>query len=209
MIQYIIKHVPSFFFTRTVELMESEYFMAHQIAKRYEEPERSRVRGQLRHFGLNRALRVSASDAGLIPQSLYINPKGDGYPLVVADGIYFGRVSVPFHCNRPRPSKCRYAIAKANLRFESINLSFFEQPAEISPDGMGCFIVTVNPPSFEPQSVPSNIMVGVPYTDLSNWHLLVPVTEILAAYNLPAEIKVPDLAWAKLKKQLSDNETKS
>ncbi|MBV6448925.1 hypothetical protein [Nitrosomonas sp.] len=206
LIQYIIKRIPSSFFIRAVELMESEYFEAHQVAERYEEPERYRVRGQLRHYGLNRALRAGASEAGLVSKSLHTSPKGDRYSIVIADDIHFGRVSVPFHCNRARPSKYRYAIANVNSRFESTNGSLFEEPAVIPSDGMGCLIVTVNPPRFEPQSVPSNIIVGVPYTNLRGWHLFEPISTILAAYNKPTEINVPDLAWVKLKKQLDDCE---
>ena len=206
LVNYITHRTPTVFFTRVTELFESAYFAAHQYSETLDEPERVRVRGQLRHYEQNRALRAAASDAGLAAAAPHTDPKGERYSVVTSQDIRFGRIGVPFNNNQPRPSKHRQAIAAVNSRLEPVNFDLFDPPMTRPSDGLGCLLVTANPPRFEPQSAPYAIIVGVPYTNLRGWHLFEPITSVLAACHAAEQLDVPDLAWAKLKKQLGEAE---
>jgi len=206
LIDYIVSRTPLLFWNRSVELLEAAYFEAHQHALTFEEPERRRMLGQLRNYRQNAALRDAGSAAGLIAAAPHTEPKGERYALIAAEDIRFGRVAVHFKDSRPRPAKHRTTIAALNSRLEPISLPLFGAAPVLPKDGLGCLIVTVNPPRYEPQSTPAAIMLGVPYTDLRGWHLLEPVASIIAAYHVAEDIKVPDLAWAKLKARLKATE---
>jgi len=207
LIQYIISRVPLSFFTLASEHLEAAYFSAHQYAQTFEEAERARILGQLRHYRQNEAIRMAAMEAGLTATAPHTYPKGERYTLIAAENIIFSRVNVPFNNHLPRPSKYRRLIATINQRLEPTNeVLFGPEPIRPPSNGLGCLIVTVNPPRFEPQSTPFNLIVGVPYTSLKGWHLFEPISSILAEYHPTQEIEVPDMAWAKLKKQLGEAE---
>lgn len=206
LVEYIAQRTPSLFVPRVGELLEAAYYSAFQHAETFEEPERIRVLGHLRHSRQNEAIRTAANAAGLVATSPHTQPKGDRYSMVAAQDIRFTRTSVPFNSNLPRPALHRKAIAALNARLEPVNMSLFGPDQAYPSDGLGCLIVTVNPPRTDNQSLPAAILVGVPYTNLRGWHLLEPLSTILAAQNPAEQIDVPDLAWAKLKKQLGDAE---
>ncbi|MBK1650344.1 hypothetical protein [Rhabdochromatium marinum] len=206
LIEYIVSRTPLQFWTRAVELLEEAFFEAYQHAETFEESERARICGQLRHYRQNAAIRAAGEDTGLTAAAPHTEPKGERYALVASEDIRLGRVAVPFNDNQPRPANHRKMIAALNSRLEPVNLSLFD-PTPIRPkDGLGCLVVTVNPPRFEPQSTPAAILIGVPFSNLRGWHLLEPVSSIIAAYREEQEIKVPDNAWATLKVQLIEKE---
>lgn len=205
-IQYISSRTPLAFITLATELMEAAYFQAHQHAMTFDEPERRRVLGQLRHYRQNEALRKAAAQNGLTAVAAHTEPKGERYSLVASEDIRFGRIGVPINNSIPRASKHRKAISALNARLEPIELDLFNQQLSRPSDGLGCLIVTVNPHPRDEQTAPSDIKIGIPYTNMKGWHLFEPVSEIIAAYNPAVEIEVQDLAWVKLKKQLGESE---
>jgi hypothetical protein len=206
LVEYIANRTPTVFITQATELLEEAYHAAHRHSETFDEPERKRVLGQLRHYRQNEALRAAAVKAGLMAAAPHTDPKGERYSIVVAQDIKFSRIGIPHNNNRPRASQHRKAIAALNSRLEPANMSLFSPLQNIPSDGLGCLLVTVNPHRRESQSVPAALMIGVPYTNLREWHLLEPLSSILAAQHPAEEIGVPDLAWAKLKKQLGDAE---
>lgn len=206
LVEYIAQRTPSSFVPRAIELLEDAYFEAYRYSETFDEPEKKRVLGQLRHYRQNEAMRSAGLSSGLVTAAPHTDPKGERYSIVIAEDIRFSRIGVPFENNRPRPSAHRRAIATLNARLEPANMSLFDQARPLPIDGLGCLLVTVNPHRLESQSVPAALMIGVPYTNLRGWHLFEPVSTILAAQNPAEEIGVPDLAWAKLKKQLGDAE---
>ncbi len=205
-VEYITKRTPVSFFARANELLEAAFFDAYQHSETYEDPEKRRILGQVRHYKQNAALRAAGQAAGLITAAPHTEPKGERYSIVAAEDIRFGRISVPAHNRLPRFSKHRGAIAALNSRLEPVCLSLFDQPPVTPADGLGCLIVTANPHWRDVQSVPHKIIVGVPYSNMKGWHLFEPLSDVLAAYNQPVEIEMQDLAWAKLKKQLNGAE---
>lgn len=207
LIKFITDRVPVSFFTLTLEFLEAAYYEAFQHAQTFEEAERFRVLGQLRHYRQNEALRKAALEAGLASASPYTYPKGERYTLITAEDIFFSRINVPFNNDLPRPSKYRHALAAINQYIEPTNAVLFgPEPPRPSSNGLGCLIVTVNPPRFKTQSTPFDLIVGVPYSNLKGWHLFEPISSILAAYHPAQEISVPDMAWVRLKKQLGETE---
>jgi len=207
LIAYLVHRTPSDFLRIAVERMEAAYFAAHKhVEENCDPPERPRVRGQLRHYYQNQALRVAAKDAGLSNVAAHTDPKGERYSLIASQDIRFGRISVHFRNNLPRPAKHRNVIAAVNSRLEPISLDLFNATASLPTDGLGVLIVTVHPPAGENQSVPKDFLVGIPYSNVKGWHLFEPVASVLAAYHAPVEIEVPDLAWVALKKRLRENE---
>jgi hypothetical protein len=162
----------------------------------------------MRHYRTNSAIRNAASITGLESSTPHTNPKGERYSLIFADSVTFGQIAVPFDNKIPRPSLHRKAIASVNSRFEPINLDLFSTPPVINPanEALGCLITTIKPPHFEGQSVPRDIYIGVPYTNLKAWHIFIPVTEVIAAYRPAQELHVLDSAFATLKKKLRDVE---
>ncbi|PPD35844.1 MAG: hypothetical protein CTY19_02015 [Methylomonas sp.] len=206
LVAFIAQKTPLPFFMGLIENLEEAYFLAYKDSLDYAEPEQKRILPQMRHYRQNTALRKTALSVGLSSSAPHTNPKGERYSVAFAEDITFGRTSVPFHNRIPRPSKHRAAIASVNTRLEPINLDLFTPVTKPTGDALGCLVITVNPPHHEGQSVPRNICIGVPYSNLKGWHLFEPVTEVLAAYNPANEIQVPDLAFAKLKIKLRDAE---
>ncbi|WP_343675416.1 hypothetical protein [Paraburkholderia heleia] len=206
LIQYIASRTPVLFFQRVVEEIEAAHFAAHQHAGTFEAPERFRVQPQLTHYRSNEALRKAASDAGLVVAAPHTEPKGERFSLVASGEIRFGQICVPFDNRIPRPAKHRKAIAAVNGRLEPAHADLFSGVTEPLPDGLGCLIVAVKAHKSEPQSVPFGVMVGVPYSSLADWHVFVPVSEVMAAYHPEEKIEVPDLAFATLKRRMGESE---
>lgn len=206
LVEFIASKTPLTFFNNLVERLEEAYFMAHQEAMTYDEPERFRILPQARHYRQNAAFREAGIGAGLIAAAPYTDPKGERYSMIAAEDIRYGRIAVPFHNRIPRPARHRSTIAAVNARLEPRNFDLFSGMPRQLGDGLGCLIVTINPHRSEGQSVPQDIFVGVPYSNLRDWHLFTPVSEVVAAYRPAQELEVPDLAFAKLKKKLNDAE---
>lgn len=207
LIQYIASRTPAVFFQRVVEEIEAAHFAAHQHAGTFEEPERYRVQPQLQHYRSNEALRKAAVEAGMEVAAPHTEPKGERFSLVACGEIRYGQICVPFNNRTPRQAKHREAIAAVNEPLEPANTDLFSGPTEPIPDGLGCLIVAVRQHRRESQSVPFGVMVGVPYTNLRDWHLFVPVSEVMAAYHPAEQIEVPDLAFATLKRRLRGSES--
>lgn len=206
LVEYIAQRTPVSFIPRAIELLEEAYFEAYRYSETFDDPEKKRILGQLRHYRQNEAMRTAGLHAGLVAAAPHTDPKGERYSVVFAEDIRFSRIGVPLENSQPRPSAHRKVIAALNARLEPMNLSLFDPVRPVPQDGLGCLLVTVNPHSRDVQSVPAALMIGVPYTNLRGWHLLEPISTIQAAQHPAQDIDVPDLAWATLKKQLGDAE---
>lgn len=206
LVDYIASRTPLPFFHAVTERLEAAYAHAHQHAETFAPKSKARALGQLRHYRQNDALIGAGESVGQMAVAKSTFPKGEYYSVVAAQDIRYGRIAIPLNNKIPRPAKHRLAIAAVNARLEPQNCDLFSPLADAVSDGLGCLVVTVNPARGEPQSVPAAIMIGVPYTNLKGWHLLEPVSQILAAYNPAQEIAVKDVAWVKLKRQLGDKE---
>lgn len=206
LLNYIVSCTPQDFLQHAIEHIEAAYSLAHREASTYESPEHQRVRGQIRHYRQNEALRTAAKHAGLIGLAAQTDPKGEFYTLVSAPGIVYGRIAVNFSNRIPRAAKHRRAIAALNSHLEPINLDLFSPPPERKTDGLGVFFVTVNPALQHQQDLPAGIRLGVPYSNFKGWHMFEPVESVMAAYSAVTEVAVPDLALVTLKKKLKGAE---
>lgn len=206
LMDYIVSRTPQNFLQLAVEGLEAAYSQAHRESSSYEHPEFRRVQGQVRHYRQNEALRGAARQAGLIGLAVQTDPKGEFYTLVSAQGIVYGRVSVNFSNRIPRAAKHRRAIAAINSRLEPISLDLFSSHVERDDEGLGVFLVTVNPAVQAPQDMPAGIRVGVPYSNFNGWHMFEPVESVMAAFTSVTEEAVPDRALVRLKKRLKDAE---
>ncbi|WP_156038973.1 hypothetical protein [Chromobacterium haemolyticum] len=207
LLDYIVHNTPEQFFKESVERLESAYFQAHVDSERgCDTPERGRVRGQLRHYYQNRALREAAQAVGLQSVAAHTDPKGERYSLISSAEIRYGRISVGFKNKIPRPAKHRKLIAALNGYLEPMNMDLFSSSTQKPADGLGALVVTINPEREEAQTVPKDIYIGVPYTNLKGWHFFDSVSQVLAGFHGAVEMDVPDMAWVTLKKNLRDNE---
>lgn len=206
LINYIANRTPQHFLQSALEAIDTAYFQAYRESMTYDEPERRRIQGQIRHYRQNEAFRDAGYKSGLATVSANTTPRGELFPVIASEGVVYGRIAVNFSNKMPRLAKHRQAIASVNARLEPVNLDFFSATTEAKKDGLGILIVTVNPHKNASQEIPAAIKVGVPYTNGRGWHLFEPIESIMAAYATQVEIEVPDLALVLLKKRLSDKE---
>lgn len=206
LISYIANRTPQYFLQSVSEALDTAYFQSNRESLTYDEPERRRMQGQIRHYRQNEAFRDAGFKSGLTTVSANTTPLGEQFTVVATDGVIYGRIGVNFTNRFPRPAKHRLAVASVNARLEPVNLDFFNQTPERLTEGLGILLVTVNPHINSPQDIPATIKVGVPYTNCKGWHLFESLESIMAAYATPVEIEVPDLALVLLKKRLAGKE---
>ncbi len=206
LMQYIASRTPKGFLQLAAENLEAAFVRAYREASTYEHPEYRRMQGQARHYRQNEALRASAHQAGLCGLATQTDPKGEFYTMVSAQGIVYGRISVNFTNKVPRAAKHRRAIAALNSRLEPVNLDLFNTPVSHDTEGLGVFLVTVNPHERAPQDMPAGIRIGVPYSNFKGWHMFEPIESVMAAYSVITDAVVPDRAFVTLKKRLKDAE---
>lgn len=206
LIAYIANRTPQYFLQSAVEGLESAYYQAYRESSTYDDPEQRRIQGQIRHYRQNAALRDAGQKCGLLSVAASTDPQGEKYTLVTSQGVVYGRIGVNYSDRTPRLAKHRKSIAAINSRLEPLNLDLFNPPAERPADGLGIFLVTVNPHPRQSQDTPAAINIGVPYSNCRGWHLFERVESIMAAYATPVEILVPDLALVQLKKKLQSSE---
>jgi len=204
---YLASRIPHDFVKQVPEALEGAYFEAFRNAEqRCAVPERPRVRGQLRHYYQNGALRTLAERHGIEATAAHTEPKGERYTRLVFDDIVLGRTGVRYANNLPSPAKHRRTIAALNQRFEPVTGDLFTPYTPGPDDGLGVLLVTVHPAKESDQSVPSQFVVGVPYSNLKGWHLFEPLAGLLAIYTPMAEQPTADIAFPTLKKLLQQAE---
>ena len=200
---YLASRIPVDFIRQLPEALEAAYFDAHRSAEqRCAVPERVRVRGQLRHYYQNGAMRGLAEQLGIDASAEHTSPKGERYTRVLFNDVVLERTGVRWSNKIPTPAKHRKTIAALNERFEPVTNDLFEPVKERATDGLGVLLVTVHPAPGKDQSVPSQFVVGVPYSNLKGWHMFEPLSYLLAAYEPAIKQQAVDLAFPTLKKIL-------
>ena len=204
LISYLTARVPKDFFSRLPEALEAAYFQAStDSTQKCGEPERVRVRGQLRHYYQNKAMRDVANAHAIESFSPHTDPKGERYTLLSTKEVVMGRTAVAFANKLPVAAKHRKTIAAINSRLEPTNHDLFSANSSQEPtEGLGVMVVTVHPSKHMDQSVPSHFVIGIPFSNLKGWHLFEPLSSILAAYEPTVGTKLLDVAFPTLKKQL-------
>lgn len=204
---YLTSRIPLDFVRQLPEALEAAYFDAHRSAEqRCAAPERVRVRGQLRHYYQNGAMRELAERLGIDASAEHTTPKGERYTRLTFNDIVLGRTGVRCSDKIPTPAKHRKTIAALNQRFEPYTVDLFEPVQDRITDGLGVLLVTVHPSVGKDQSVPNQFIVGVPYSNLKGWHMFEPLSSLLAAYEPAKEQETVDIAFPTLKNLLRQAE---
>jgi hypothetical protein len=164
------------------------------------------VRGQLRNYYQNGALRTLAERFNISASAPHTDPKGERYTRLIIDDLVLGRTAVGFSNRIPAPAKHRRALAAINQRFEPSTGDLFDNGLEPAREGLGVLIVTVHPPVGAEQSMPSHFVIGVPYSNLKGWHLFEPLHSFVAAYRPTVQQESVDIAFPTLKKILREAE---
>lgn len=207
LLPYLATRLPHDFVKQIPESLEAAYFEAHRNAEqRCATPERVRVRGQLRHYFQNGALRALAEKFEIEACAAHTDPKGERYTRLVFEDIVLGRTGVRYSNKTPTPAKHRKAIAALNERLEPRTGDLFAPEHAPAADGLGVLLITVHPDKGHDQSVPSHFAVGVPYSNLKGWHMFEPLSSLLAAYAPAQEQEPVDMAFPTLKKMLQQAE---
>lgn len=208
----IIENIPKDFFKSLQEQMDTAFSEASYLAhKHVDDPERSNMLGQLRHARCEVGFRNAAQCAGLSPGAFHTKPAGSHYSLVNSGGVYLLRANVQTHCGPPRPTRFRREWASLNRWLEPLQMDFLQNVEPPPNDKLcGLIVVTAYRDRRADQSSPAFIGLGIPNKNLSDWHILKPVTALLAQYHdaetrqhAPREISVTvkDRAIPRLKRR--------
>lgn len=206
LLQFIIQSTPKKFFEALHEKLPEAMTFARSDGERFPENERARLFGHAKNQRFNGAFREAAMLGGLGFAEGEKISKGECYtaynPFMV-----FGKANLKPLNRFPAPAVYRRAIARLNEPFEPDTPDLFIPQPIHRPgfDRVGCLILPVIPPRHEPNL--AGIYVGVPYSNLKDWHMYEPLTHVINAYQsaMPSE-GLTDKAFAKLKKNLKRKE---
>jgi hypothetical protein len=213
-IRRILSTFPANFFQRLVEYFDSGFAEALTLAGRHiDEPERANMLGQLRHARCESGFRKAAEESELDVYTPHTAPAGGRYSLVVNDNVCLIRGNIQKHSGTPRPTAFRKTWAAVNQWLEPIQFDLLEKRTRPPADQLCGMIVTIANSRHGNQSIPAFVGLGIPWADLSDWAMLMPIPELLARYHeertqQEAPVEVKDRAIPKLKKKSDDqNET--
>lgn len=200
---------PERFFRSVQEEVDAAFAMAYRLAvDKIEAPERKHALGQLRHFRTEAGFRAAAESASMnvhVPDTM---PKGGTYSVVERGNIFLLRSNVQTCRQPPRPSVFRRRWASINAYLSAFQPDLFEEVRQPTTDERLCAFLVVTSNRAGNQEVPAWVGIGIPNYDLSAWHSLTSLTEIIAAYNdvdnshvNEVEVKIADRAKPELKKR--------
>ncbi|HCT3326160.1 hypothetical protein [Enterobacter cloacae] len=174
------------------------------------EPELIRTRAQIRHYGLNSALRRAAQRSGYASFDAETNPKGENYVIVSSQGVRASRIGVNHNKLDIKAAKHRSLLAELNQDLEGFTPDMFNLVSQKSPaeerGSLGVLFLNVNPPLNVGQDRMLDLRVVVPFTNLKGSHYNRSIGEILGLYAVEREVVIPDLAIPVLRKRLREQE---
>lgn len=200
---------PEDFFRAVQEEVDAAFAMSYRLAvDKIDAPERRHALGQFRHFRTEAGFRAAARSASMnvyVPDTV---PKGGTYSVVERNNVYLLRSNVQTCKMPPRPTVFRRRWASINSYLSAFQGDLFDQNEPALSDERLCAFLVVTANRSGNQEVPAWVGIGVPNHDLSAWHSLTPIGEIIAAYNdasklvvEEAEVKVADRAKPALRKK--------
>lgn len=215
-LERIVSTIPADFFRGFEESVTASFYEANHLTRqRFAPPEQIPMLGQNRHALCEAGFRQIAGAASMRVQVSETEPKGGAYSWAEKDNIYLLRSNIQTHCGPPRPTKFRKAWAALNKWLAPLQYDLLEKIPEPNPDNLcGMLIVSAFPPRMNRPTEPAFVGLGIPHDDLSSWHEVKSIGEILALYHdkqtrelqpkdLPVEIK--DEAQPRLKKRPKSN----
>ncbi len=209
----IIENIPKEFWKSLQEQIDTAFSEASYLVRKHiDEPEQLNMLGQLRHARCEAGFRNAAQSAGLPPGALHTKPAGSRYSLINNGSVYLLRANVQTHCGPPRPTRFRREWASLNRWLEPLQMNFLQNVEPPPADKLCGLIVVTAYRDRRAQGSPAFLGLGIPNKNLSGWHILKPVTTLLAQYHdietkqhAPKDIPVTvkDSAIPRLKRSLN------
>ncbi|MFG1498057.1 hypothetical protein ABMA57_15605 [Saccharospirillum sp. HFRX-1] len=205
-IRYITTNIDRSLFLSMDDSIRTAYAKAnHRAEEDFKNTNPARPRAQLRRYMIDDALAGALSEGQ--PSVEQTVPKGEHYVVVCSGNVTLSHIEL--HENAlARPALHRKLMARKNEILEPFTFDLFEAPPPRLDDALHVVAVVVHPrPTSEKQSEPSNILVSVPYTDWSGYHLEISMAEMLAKYEDDSSSDIIDSAWPMLRDDIKKAET--
>ncbi|GLS27753.1 hypothetical protein [Marinibactrum halimedae] len=209
--EFIVRSIDKSVVLSIQDRIYSGYKLAYEeTAKLFKHREPSRPRAQQRHYLIDEAL--GAPMKGVQTDFIYTKPKGEQYVV-----LSVGDISIS-HCelhdkDLPRPAKYREMLAQMNKDFDPPIDDMLSPSPLRSDNGRTLHIVMLVIHSEQDQdlSIPKEVIVAVPHINWKDFHLKIPIVELLQMYtDMPAEeVSEPDNAWPDFRKEVIEAEQDS
>lgn len=183
-----------------VDGVKAAFSKAEREARRISEPERISARGQIRHWLCEEAFRAAATSCHLQNFALSTTPPGGHFSVIKTGNVLLGRANIIRRGQKLRVNKYRQVAAKRNAFLRPIQQDFFEPNVAPERGGLFALLVAFGPKAGHDQSVPDFVGIGIPTADLSEWHVLISIDDLLAMKRGDEITVVPDKAWPSLKR---------
>lgn len=208
LIRYITANVDRRLFLSIDDAIRTAYAKAQsRVVEDFKHTNPARPRAQLRRYMIDDAMAGVLAEGA--PSVLQTIPKGEQYVVVCSGNVTLSHIEI--HQNSwARPAKHRTLLAKKNAILEPVNFDLFEDVPPAIDDALHVVAVVLHPkPKDKIQSQPSEVLITVPYTNWADYHLEMPIRELLQQYELGSESEVADEAWPTLKDDLQKEENTS
>jgi len=205
LVRYITSNVDRSLFLSMDEAIRAAYAKANARARDdFKNTNPARPRAQLRRYLIDDALAGALAEGN--PSVLQTIPKGEQYVVVCSGNVTISHIEL--HENVwARPAKHRSFLAQKNAILEPTTFDLFEAIPPKLDDALHVVTVVLHPsPQAPNQSEPSQILISVPHTDWSGYHLEVPIQELLKEYEVEPDSNLIDDAWPTLRDDLQKQE---
>lgn len=167
----------------------------------------NRPRAQLRRYLVDESFARTKQPAE--ENVHYTKPAGEHFVLLTFGDLTLSHICL--HMNQyARPAEHRYMLAKKNERFEQqLHPDLFQQLPQNHGDSLHVVVVVVHPKAQSSiQDAPAIIEIAVPYTDWRDYHLRIPLSQLMAAYtDMATTQNQPHTEWPRLRDAMRAVET--
>lgn len=206
LIRYITTNVDRALFLSMDDAIRIAYAKANTRAIedfKYTSP--ARPRAQLRRYLIDDAIAGVLANGS--PSVLQTIPKGEQYVVVCSGNVTLSHVELHEKV-WARPAKHRTMLAQKNAILEPVTYDLFKDVPPKLDDSLHVVAVVLHPnPQAKDQSEPGEIIVTVPHTDWSGYHLEIPLRDLLRKYEGKQERRMIDEAWPTLRDDLKKEES--
>ena len=208
LMNYITANVARDLFLSMEDAIRAAYAKANARAlEDYRNINSARPRAQMRRYMIDDALAGALAKG--TPSVLQSFPKGEHYVVICSGNVTLSHIELHQH-KWARPAKHRLFLAKKNAILEPTTLDMFEPSRPDLQDSLHLVAVVLHPNiRNKNQSEPSAILISIPYSDWSGYHLELPLNEILIAYENSPGSDYVDEAWPTLRDDLRKAESDS
>lgn len=209
LINFIMTKIEKKNFLDIKDAIESAYAEADQSAEatmRYTSA--AKLKGYMRRYCIDDQL---AGLSACSPKSNHTIPTGEQFTTLNFPEVTVGHVESSSK-KIPRKSNYQNQLALQNNSIENHNLDLFKEDFETNSINTLYLVIVVIRPNIdaEKQNSPAQILIAVPYTNWNDYHLTIPLNDLILKYNNSSiNNSYDDMAWPKLKTQMTDLEIKN